>query len=83
MPETKKVVCRNPQCQYEQPFSDAQFCERCGTRLKNICFAKVLNEKGFEQVCRTHNSEDARFCRICGTSLATNFPKDFFEQTPT
>ena len=78
--EQNKAVCRNPDCQYEQPFSDASFCEKCGTRLKNICFAKVLNEKGFEQVCRTLNSDNAHFCRLCGNDLSANFPKGYFKK---
>lgn len=78
--EKKRLVCRNPECQYEQPFADANFCERCGTRMKNICFAKIMNEKGFEQVCKTLNSDDARFCRNCGNDLSANFPQGYFDR---
>lgn len=76
----KKLACRNPECQYEQPFSDANFCERCGTRIKNLCQAQVIDERGFKQVCATLNSNDAHYCRKCGNSLEGNFPKGYFER---
>ncbi len=80
MPDEKKLICKNPECVREQPFPDANYCERCGTPLRNKCHAQVIDERGFKQVCGVLNSDDARFCRKCGNSLEANFPKGFFEK---
>src|SRR6202048_641066 len=45
------------QCNYDNP-SDALFCMRCGTKLKNRCCS-----------CNTVNPADAKFCRKCGGAL--------------